>query len=144
MLPKLLLAFSLMAVSVTVHAIALAAAFRYVERQESTGVTRFWNAAWLLTRVAGWSILSHLLQIFTWGSVYAAAGAIRDLASAFYFSAVTYTTTGYGDLVLPQQWRVVGGIEALTGILMCGLSTGLFFGVFARVAGIIAPTAPAQ
>jgi hypothetical protein len=94
--------------------------------------------------VAGWSILSHLLQIFTWGSVYAAAGAIRDLASAFYFSAVTYTTTGYGDLVLPQQWRVVGGIEALTGILMCGLSTGLFFGVFARVAGIIAPTAPAQ
>ena len=56
-----------------------------------------------------------------------------DLPSAFYFSAVTYTTTGYGDLVLPKEWRLVGGVEALTGILMCGLSTGLFFAVFAKV-----------
>ena len=38
-----------------------------------------------------------------------------DLTSALYFSAVTYTTTGYGDLVLPDTWRLVGGIEALTG-----------------------------
>ena len=40
------------------------------------------------------------------------------LQSALYFSAVTYTTTGYGDLVLPPEWRLLGGIEALTGILM--------------------------
>jgi len=59
-----------------------------------------------------------------------------DLQTAFYFSAVTYTTTGYGDLVLPKEWRVVGGIEALTGILMCGLSTGLFFAVFVKVFGL--------
>jgi hypothetical protein len=56
-----------------------------------------------------------------------------DLTSALYFSAVTYTTTGYGDLVLPVKWRLVGGVEALTGIMMCGLSTGLFFAVFAKV-----------
>jgi hypothetical protein len=56
-----------------------------------------------------------------------------DLPTAFYFSAVTYTTTGYGDLVLPPEWRLVGGIEALTGILMCGLSTGFFFAVVGRV-----------
>jgi hypothetical protein len=45
---------------------------------------------------------------------------------------VTYTTTGYGDLVLPVEWRLVGGIEALTGILMCGLSTGFFFAVLLK------------
>jgi hypothetical protein len=44
--------------------------------------------------------------------------------------------TGCGDLVLPKQWRLVGGVEALTGILMCGLSTGLFFAVFAKVFGL--------
>jgi hypothetical protein len=38
--------------------------------------------------------------------------------------------------VLPPQWRLVGGVEALTGILMCGLSTGLFFAVFTDVFGI--------
>jgi hypothetical protein len=49
-----------------------------------------------------------------------------------YFSAVTYTTTGYGDLVLPKEWRLVGGVEALTGILMCGWSTGFFFAAVSR------------
>ena len=55
-----------------------------------------------------------------------------DLDSAIYFSAVTYTTTGYGDLVLPEDWRMVGAVEALTGILMCGWSTAFFFTVVSR------------
>jgi hypothetical protein len=58
---------------------------------------------------------------------------MRDLQSALYFSAVTYTTTGYGDLVLPPDWRLVGAVEAVTGILMCGWSTGFFFAVVSRV-----------
>jgi voltage-gated potassium channel Kch len=57
---------------------------------------------------------------------------MRGFTTAAYFSAVTYTTTGYGDLVLPEEWRIVGAVEALTGILMCGLSTGMFFAVFSR------------
>jgi len=38
--------------------------------------------------------------------------------------------------VLPKEWRLVGGIEALTGILMCGLSAGLFFAVFTKFFGL--------
>ena len=66
---------------------------------------------------------------------YAASDAMPDLASSRYFSAVTYTTSGYGDLVLPPEWRLVGGVEALTGSLMCGLSTGFFFAVVGRAYG---------
>lgn len=55
-----------------------------------------------------------------------------DAESAFYFSGVTYTTVGYGDLVLPKPWRLLAPLEALTGILMCGLSTGLFFAVVSQ------------
>lgn len=55
------------------------------------------------------------------------------MTSALYFSAVTYTTTGYGDLLLPTDWRLVGAVEALTGILMCGWTTGFFFAVVSRV-----------
>jgi hypothetical protein len=65
--------------------------------------------------------------------MYFLFGAMPDLPSAFYFSAVTYTTTGYGDLVLPEQWRLVGGVEALTGILMCAWSSGFFFAVVGRM-----------
>jgi len=83
--------------------------------------------------VAGWIILLHMIEITAWATVYAWRNAMPDLQSALYFSAVTYTTTGYGDLVLPQPWRLAGAIEALTGILMCGWSTGFFFAIVSRM-----------
>jgi hypothetical protein len=57
---------------------------------------------------------------------------LSDAESAFYFSGVTYATLGYGDLILPKEWRLFGPIEALVGSLMCGLSVAFFFGVLAK------------
>jgi Ion channel len=133
MLWKLFIAWGLMALCVAIHAIGLTAALRWLKRRPATNGRSFWSATWMLICIAGWTLLMHLLQIALWAFFYAWNDAMPDLTSAFYFSAVTYTTTGYGDLVLPQEWRLVGGVEALTGILMCGLSTGLFFAVFAKV-----------
>ena len=56
-----------------------------------------------------------------------------DLEIALYFSAVTYATIGYGDVVPPQDWRLIAGVEGLTGILMCGWSGGFFFAVVNRI-----------
>jgi ion channel len=136
MLSKLLIAWCLMAVCVTIHAIGLTAAFSWLKRRSATIERRFWSATWMLICIVGWAILMHLLQIAVWALFYASKHGMPDLTSALYFSAVTYTTTGYGDLVLPVKWRLVGGVEALTGIMMCGLSTGLFFSVFAKVFGL--------
>jgi hypothetical protein len=58
-----------------------------------------------------------------------------DAESALYFSGVTYTSLGYGDLMLPKPWRMAASLETLTGILMCGLSTGLFFAIVMRWIG---------
>jgi hypothetical protein len=136
MLSKLLIAWCLMALCVTIHAIGLTAAFRWMKRRPATIEGHFWSATWMLICIVGWTILMHLLQIVVWALFYASKHGMPDLTSALYFSAVTYTTTGYGDLVLPVKWRLVGGVEALTGIMMCGLSTGLFFAVFAKVFGL--------
>lgn len=84
-------------------------------------------------RVAAWTIVLHVAEILIWAGAFTFGGAIKDLATASYFSSVTYTTTGYGDVVLPEDWRLVGAVEALTGIMMCGLSTGLFFAVFSKI-----------
>jgi hypothetical protein len=116
-----------MALCVTIHAMGLTAAVHWMRRWPPTIAERFWPSTWMLICVAGWAVLVHLLQIVIWGFFYAWSHGMPDLPSAFYFSAVTYTTTGYDDLVLPKEWRLVGGVEALTGILMCGLSAGLFF-----------------
>ena len=143
MLSKLFIAWCLMALCVTIHAIGLTAAFSWMKGRSVTIQGRFWSATWMLICIAGWAVLMHLLQIAVWAFFYAWKHGMPDLTSAFYFSAVTYTTTGYGDLVLPKQWRLVGGVEALTGILMCGLSTGLFFAVFTKVFSLNRGSGPA-
>jgi len=79
-----------------------------------------------------WLLLVHLIEISVWGLFYFGQGCMPDAESAFYFSGVTYTTVGYGDLVLPKAWRMLAPLEAMTGILMCGLSTGLFFALVSR------------
>ena len=133
MITKLLIAWALMAVCVAVHAIGVVVAFRRIQRSPALADPHLWPPTWLLIRTAGWLILLHLIEISLWALVYVWRQAMPDVHAAFYFSAVTYTTTGYGDLVLPETWRLVGGIEALTGILMCGWSTGFFFAVVNRM-----------
>ena len=129
MVSKLLVGWGLMALSVTIHAVGVSAAMR----RPPVPITRLWPRTRLFVRLAGWIVFLHLVEILSWGLVYVWVGAMPELQSAIYFGAVTYTTTGYGDLVLPPEWRLVGAIEALTGILMCGWSTGFFFAIVSRM-----------
>jgi hypothetical protein len=132
MFTRLLLAWSLMAVCVASHAIGVTLAFRSLQRLQAVP-QQLWGWTWIFIRLGGWMIFVHLVEINLWALFYRWQRAMPDLPSAIYFSAVTYTTTGYGDLVLPEQWRLVGAVEALTGILMCGWSTGFFFAVASRM-----------
>lgn len=74
-----------------------------------------------------------MIEISVWALFYLLQDCMPTAESAFYFSGVTYTTVGYGDLVLPPHWRMLGPVEGLTGILMCGLSGAFFFAVVSRV-----------
>ena len=75
----------------------------------------------------------HLVEISIWALFYLWRGCMPNAEAAFYFSGVTYTTVGYGDMVLMKPWRMLGPIESLMGVLMCGLSTGYFFVVVSRI-----------
>ena len=132
MITKLLIAWCLMAACIAIHGGGVTAALRWFRRRPDVERT-FWGWTWVLTCLAGWTVLLHLLEIGVWAAFYLSVGAMADLTSSLYFSCVTYTTTGYGDVVLPEAWRLLGGIEALTGILMCGWSTGFFFAVVSRM-----------
>jgi len=133
MVSKLLIAWSLTGLCVIMHAMGMTVLLRWLRHSTARVAARFWFSTWLLVRVAGWIILLHLVEIAIWAFFYTWKHGMPDLASALYFSAVTYTTTGYGDLLLPNEWRLVGGVEALTGILMCGWSAAFFFAVFSRM-----------
>ena len=132
MASQLLVAWGPMAASVLVHAYGVAWALIWLRRQQIAS-RRILPWAWLFISLAGWIVVLHVIEIVVWAMAYTFIGAMPGLQTAIYFSAVTYTTTGYGDLVLPDQWRLVGAVEALTGILMCGWSTGFFFAVVTRM-----------
>jgi hypothetical protein len=77
--------------------------------------------------------LASMVEAGIWAGTYMAVGAISGLEPALYFSTVTYTTLGYGDLVLHDQWRLLGSIEAANGIIMFGWTTALIFAAVQRV-----------
>ena len=131
MLFRLVAAWSLMALCVVSHAAAMPVLLRWLQRR-SAPAQPLWPWIALFVHLAGAVVLLHLADVALWAFFYASQRALPDMASALYFSAVTYTTTGYGDLVLAPEWRLVGAVEALTGILMCGWSTAFFVAVVAR------------
>lgn len=131
MVRNLLGAFAMMAACVTIHAAGLTWALRRLRRSQIS--SRFWAHLRLFIVVAIWMVLLHLSEVFVWALMYTWDGALPNLPTAVYFSVVTYTTTGYGDVVLPAEWRLDGAVEALTGILMCGWSTGFFFAIVNRI-----------
>ena len=127
---QLLFAWALLALCVATHALGIAGAMK---RFKLSHGSHFWTWTWTFVKVAGWIVSIHLIEITIWAVFYVWRNAMADLPASLYFSAVTYTTTGYGDLVLPENWRLVGAVEALTGILMCGWSTGFFFAALSRM-----------
>jgi len=135
MLLKILLACLLVVVTVAIHAAGFSALLRAIMRSHALDRTGFRPVTGMVIALTCWLILMHLVEIVAWGLFYSWQGWLPDTESAIYFSGVTYTTVGYGDLVLPRPWRMLAPLEALTGILMCGLSTGLFFALVSRWIG---------
>jgi hypothetical protein len=71
-------------------------------------------------------IVLHGIVILLWSSCYRWL-CFPSWESAFYFSASSYATVGYGDVILPSKWRLLGPLESMVGMLMSGVSIGLLF-----------------
>jgi len=77
-------------------------------------------------------ILLQGLVIFLWAGCYRGL-CLGSWESAFYFSAGSYSTVGYGDVVLPSHWRALGPLESIMGVLMCGISVSLLFALINKL-----------
>jgi len=67
--------------------------------------------------------LIHTVEIWTWAGAYLLLGTLPTFADALYFSAVTFSTLGYGDIILAPEWRLFGALEGVSGLLLIGWST---------------------
>jgi voltage-gated potassium channel len=90
------------------------------------------HGAILMIRFSILVIVLHFLQILLWSAFYHWF-CLPSWESSFYFSATSFSTVGYGDIVLPRIWRLLGPVESLTGVLMCGISVSCLFVVATKV-----------
>ncbi|MEM6694060.1 MAG: potassium channel family protein [Pseudomonadota bacterium] len=87
----------------------------------------------LLLLTIGVLLAAHTIQIWIWSVLFIAQGEFESLPESFYFATVTYTTLGYGDIVLDSGARIVATFAAIAGLLTFGISTAFLFGVLTRI-----------
>ena len=90
------------------------------------------SSAVLVMRATLGVIILQGLIILIWASYYRWL-CFSSWEPSFYFSATSYSTVGYGDVVLPPKWRLFGPLESMLGVLMCGLSVSLLFALVNRL-----------
>jgi voltage-gated potassium channel len=77
-------------------------------------------------------VVLHGLVILLWASFYRWR-CFPSWELAFYFSSSSYVTVGYGDVTLPDTWRLLGPLESMAGVLMSGVSVCLLFATITRL-----------
>lgn len=137
MLKLSLIGAFLVAITVVIHAVGTTLWVSVVIRRVTTsGGWRMMLGMTMLIRTVLVLVALHILEIVLWAFAYMTLVPDDELATfeqAAYFSFVTFTTLGYGDITLSESWRLLSGIEALNGILLVGWTTAMIFTVVQRI-----------
>jgi Ion channel len=117
--------------TIFIHALPLSATINFVRRQERCGRVgvAFWMDTVVVARVILYALVAHLLEIAFWAVLFVICGEFSDFNTAYYHSAVNYTSLGYGDILLSPAWRLLGPLETADGMLLFGVSTAMIFAV---------------
>jgi voltage-gated potassium channel len=95
-----------------------------------------WTLFHAVSRTAGVLLFLHFIEMVMWAVLFFSLpdkGGLKNLPEAIYFSIITFTTLGYGDITLSEQWHLLSGMEAMVGITVFGLTTAMLFAVIQRM-----------
>ncbi len=73
------------------------------------------------------------VEVWLWAVAHYAIGSFPDFETALYFSIVSFSTLGYGDVIPPQEWRIVAALEGINGFLLIGWSTAYLIAAGMRI-----------
>jgi hypothetical protein len=114
---------------VHVSASAAIAYFLLGEYRWGRAGVRFWRDVAIIAGATLLALIAHLLEITIWALALDSSGEFTRFATAFYHSAMNYSSLGYGDIVMSNSWKLMGPLEAANGMLMFGISTAMIFTV---------------
>jgi voltage-gated potassium channel len=124
----------LVTLTLSIQCAGIAVLIRMARASIERGVARLspLHGAILMIRFSILAIVLHFVEVFLW-AVFYRWSCLPSWETSFYFSATSYSTVGYSDIVLPRIWRLLGPVESVTGVLMCGISVSCLFVVATKL-----------
>src|ERR1700729_4273765 len=121
--------------TIFIHAMALGATVNFFRRKARLGRAgmRYLIDLTIVVLVMSFAFMAHVIEIAMWALVFMICGEFQEFGTAFYHSAVNYSTLGYGDIIMSPSWKLLGPLEAADGSLMFGVSTAMIFAVILRL-----------
>jgi Ion channel len=121
--------------TILIHVLPLSATISFVRREKKLGHLgiHFGKDMAIVLRTILYAFAAHLVEIAAWAALFVICGEFSDFATAYYHSAVNYTSLGYGDIIMSPTWRLLGPLETANGMLLFGLSTAMIFAVIQRL-----------
>ena len=132
MLLNIAIAAFLMAVTTAIHAGGMVLAMRTVRTEESLLRRVLQTKVQKVGGIVLLMFLASLLEVLVWAVTFLVVNAIEGFERALYFSMVTFTTLGYGEIVLGEEWRLLASFAAANGIIMFGWTTAIVLAVVQR------------
>src|SRR5271166_6681682 len=134
-------AFLFVTLTIILQSAGMAALIQWMKARFPNGIHRLspFRSFTLVVRFSSLLVCLHMLEILLWASFYRWK-CFTSFEASFYFSAADYATVGAGDLLLKPIWRTLGPVEAVTGVLMCGLSASFLFAIVTRLVEIEEPS----
>ena len=132
---QLLLGSLIISLTIIVQVVFMETAARTLSRSKSwfaQNGKRYRNV-FALVGVTLWLMASHSLGVWFWAATFLATGAFEEMEPALYFSVVSFTTLGFGDILLPEKWRLLSGLSAANGLLIFGISTAFLVEFMSRL-----------
>jgi len=132
---QLVIGALMIGLTVVIHAVALDRLMRVIEYMAPAVYMRFrhgWKIPLLIIAVLG-CFLALTVEIWIWAQFYLQVGALGSLEEALYFSTSTFTTVGYGDIVLSPDWRLISSFQSANGFILFGWSTAFIFEVTSKL-----------
>ena len=125
--------------TVSLHAVTITALIVWLSRHGQRMLSPYGMArrSFLIAWVASLLAVKHAADVGIWAAClwWLAGDQLHSFSDAYYFSSVTYTTLGYGDIVLDGRWRMICGFEAMNGVILFGLSTAFLFSILQHLWG---------
>ena len=129
---NIMIAACMMVVTTAIHAGGMVITMQLFDWKKGRSIKRL-TRIYLVSGVVILMFLASLMEVLVWAVTYLTLNAIQGFERALYFSMVTFTTLGYGDVVLAEQWRLLSSFEAANGIIMFGWTTAIVIAAVQRL-----------